>query len=514
MNELENESNFLETLKGEIEVLREDNSQLSSYVSELGEQNASFQEAYDLGLMSLRVEDIGWSRYFGAMSGSDGEITLEDLKIISEKTREYQQFVDLIKRAVELRTSYIWGKGIIIPGLPQGKKKSGNVPHIRSFYENRQNQKTLFSAEAHELLESTAASDGIVLILANVQNKETRLIPLKEIAEIWVDEDFGDEPIAYRREWTHYFAGKQVTKTKWYYVANYKKAKQKTLKTFANVDVEVDPNYVAFAKRFNRTSGELLGLPDTAPALPSYSEFSKLYKAGTSVQLAMASITAKSISNTKAGNKNAALSIAGSKGYGNTVGLLEGQDFQVLNSAGRGYDFSSIRPWASRVAANYGISVVDLLADPGAAGSSYGASETLSGPRHKTIEFRQKQWAEFLREIYAWAVNLEEVEIVFPPIDDPEPYREMQGIRLGIDSGVLGEKQIVELMNNHYNFVTPIEKLPDGFLMPNSIHSLARRDIDTDGQSNKTTQASPNQGTKTGAGEDTLADDMRDDSIS
>lgn len=512
MEDKSTELELFESVKAEIATLREDNSQMSATIEELSFQNELIQEVYNQGLLSLRVEDAGWQQYFGT-HGTDGELSLTDLKKISEKAREYQQFVDLIKRAVELRTSYIWGKGIIIPGLPT-KKKSGNTPAIKSFYDNPRNQKTLFSAEAHEALETTAASDGIVLILAHTGNKETRLIPLKEIAEIWVDADFGDEPIAFRREWMHWAGSTSTRKTKWYYVADYKGAKKKTIKSSSGEDVEVDKTYVAFAKRFNRTSGELLGLPDTAPALPSYSEFSKLYKAGTEVQLALATITAKATSNTKAGNKNTAVAIAGARGYGNTLGLLEGQDLQILNHAGRGYDFASIRPWAARVASNYGISVVDLLSDPGAAGNSYGASETLATPRHKTIEFRQKQWAEFISEIYSWAIGKTGVEVVFPSIDDPDPYRDMQDIRLGIDSGGLGETQIIELLNNHYKFVTPIEKLPDGFLMPNSIHSLARRDIDTDGQSNKTTQASPNQGTKTGAGRDGTGDDMRDDTIS
>jgi hypothetical protein len=461
---------------------------------------------------SLRVEDIGWNvigGFFGVHPDSGG-ITLADLRMVSEKCAQYQELVPLIKHAVELRASFIWGGGVVVPGAHMGGRRSAGKPSAVDRFV-KDNRKLLFSADGWELLEKQAASDGVIVALVHKGSKRVHVLPLREISDVWVDKDWGDEVVAYQRCWNVYTNGQPVEHKRWYYLNSYTGARAKALGE-GTERVAVDDAYTVFEVRFNRLRGNLFGLPDTAPALPAYSELSKVFKAGVDVQLALASMIYKVTNKTTAGNKNSANQVASMRGSGNTAHILEGQDVAPLASAGKGYDFESAIMLASPIASNYGISVIDLLSHSGAAGSSYGAAQNMNLPRSKRIQMRQEQWAEFYRDILSYVAG-EQVEVVFPYVEDEAPLQAIQSANLAWNSGNMTTDEYNELKRRVFKFTTPDKGSPEGVMYPNNENSSLRSDVDPVNAAKAPIQSGAGQGQSTGVGDLTDNSGTRKDRV-
>ena len=314
-------------------------------------QNHELTESLDSVKNMLAFEDRGWEKWWGSFGDDVEGFSLTDIQEISETIREYMVGSPLIKRGILLRRSYVWSKGISIPGVEKTNQR-GVQPLLRRFYLDPTNQDSIFSSNAHEELEGVAYSDGVALAFcSNIGGRKTvRIIPISQITDIRVNPDFPDEIWAYQRSWNRTLSnGSPKTISRWYYTYRFSGTKQKTITTNGKA-VEVDPDTIVVDKRFNGQVGWPLGIPDALPVIAWAKLYSEFLKYGKVMSEALAKFAFKVVSKTSAGAANAAAKVGGSTGSGRTASLVEGQDIVPLNSAGRGYDFNSGRPlaaWAS-----------------------------------------------------------------------------------------------------------------------------------------------------------------------
>lgn len=492
-------------------------------------QNDTMAEALQGAMLALQVENIGW---LGVLQNGadDNGVKLEDLKEISEKCREYVGFTDLMKRGVELRASYVWSKGILFNSDKidkPGSSKRGAKTSLHQFIQANHN--TLFSSDANKELERLAATDGNVIIAIHKDpRKPVMIIPIHQISDVAYNPDDDSDIWAYQRQWsqTDFRTGERTLMKKWYVTDRWD---TDTVKVPDNIGqapniVAVDKDYTVVDVRVNRQVGWALGIPDAAPGLPYYREYNNFMRYGSDVSEAMSRIIFKILNPSAGAAKNSATRVItpGSGGSG-AVSLGGGQDMQALNTAGRGYDFDSGRALAARLASSLEVSVIHLLSDPGAAGSSYGSASNLDMPTKRAMVSRQRTWIDAFERIIRVATK-EEVVVQFPPLDDPDPYREAQVRAVDWGSGVIHADEHRYRIVTETQMQTFHEDVPEGVLLPNNEQSLARRDIDTDGQGGtsastaegtdpdvKTSAASATQGRSTGAGNSGDHNNSRDD---
>ena len=463
------------------------------------EENSDLRESLDDVRRSLAFEDRGWQLISGVMAGDHADgLTLLEVKEISETIRPYIIGASLMLRGVNLRRGYVWSRGVHIEGTEEPKGQ-GRPPALRTFYEKKANQASLFSASAHSEMERSAFTDGVVIGLCYTAINEVRRIPLIEVSDLRFNPDFPDEIWAIQRTWND----GTTTKTRWFYTNAFTGRKQTSI-TVDGQRHPVEANVIAVIKRFNRQSGWPMGIPDATAALPWYEAYSEIMRYGRVVNEALAKLLYKVTSPTKKANNNASAKIAAAEGHGKTAAMVEGQDIQAISTAGKGYDFTSARPVAAMMAAALDVPNIELLSDSAAAGSSYGAAQSLTPSTINAMRFRQDEWVEFFQDIFS-VFRLGSPKISFDPIVEPDFYRTMQGIILG--SQALSDVEYRRLVLDHFNIAGDPAEIPPSL----AIRALAGEPFPRSG----TQAAAPDQGVSNGAGRDTgNSNDLRSDVLS
>lgn len=488
-----------------------DIQRLTEQLAAVAGENEVLREDMTRVMAQLAFEDAGWLNIFRLASGERIEgLTLADVKDASEKIRPYTAGTGLIKRGSDLRTGYIWSKGVHIAGTERSAG-AGRPSTLSAFYRNPVNQASLFSTAAQGELERTAYSDGNVFLLADRGRKTVRRIPITEITDLAVNPDHPEEIWRVQRTWNP-DPNSTTNRVRWYYTNAYTGPRQQSITT-GGQKVEVAPETMIF-HGFNRQVGWPLGIPDALASMPHYYAYRELVGKGRTVAEGMASIIFK-MTNAKsaAGAKNTAVkfnSMAGKSGQ--AASMVEGQDINVLSSAGKGYDFASLRPIAAEIAAPLNVSVVELLADSSAAGSSYGAAQTLTPSTINAMRMRQDEWKALYYEVFQF-FGLNVAEIDFPPIPDTDIYRGIQSLSLAWATGLIHGDEI----RPEYLTALKIPSLhgspPEGVLLPNNEASLARQDIDSDAIPKQA--AAPDQGRSSAAGTNPgVGNDLRRDVLS
>lgn len=400
---------------------------LSEQVEALTTQNGTLAESLQDVTRSLAFEDRGWT-LISELGGDEHEgLTLPELQEISKKIRPYMTGGSLIKRGSELHIGYVWGKGVSIEGTeaPTGR---GRPSDLRKFYMNTVNQESIFSPSAHGEIQRARYSDGNVLAVCNKGSGTVRRIPVSEITDVRVNPDFPEEVWAYQRTWNPDPASTAPEpKIRWYYTNRFSGTRQQFITT-NSVRVEVAPETI-IDKRFNRQVGWPLGIPDATAAMPWFHAYSEIMRYGRVVNEALAKMLYKIVSKSPTGAAAAAVKVADMTGHGNSLSLVQGQDVNAINSAGKGYDFASSRPVAAMIAASLNVPNIELLADSSAAGSSYGAAQSLTPSTLNAMQVQQAEWIEFFHEIFEF-FGFGTPHIWFDPITEPDFYRVMQGITL------------------------------------------------------------------------------------
>lgn len=427
-------------------------------------------EALTRAHLILQAEDVGWRSIFGGFSNSE-EVegpNLKQVKDTSTVIREESVGNPLIKRGLALRASYVFSKGMNIPGWEFSPTAGGRVPskgrpsNKAKFFNNPVNRKYLWSTEAQFELENAAGTDGVIVAMGDNRTKEVRVLPLSEIKNVAVNPEFPSEVVAYLREFVRNDGKKQVTEKYWIYVDWYTGPKQDEIS-----EVPVDKTKTAFDMQFNSKTGWAFGVPDAMAA----TAWSKIYSELVNDGRAMTRVMAKYALTLK-GKKRATMTAAGAQIDGAQAGSVAAMgsdmDMSALATAGKTYDFEGLRPIAAMVATALEVSVIHLLSDPGAAGSSYGSAQNLDLPTKRAIVARQKLWASFYERVILWGIG-EEVRVSFPSLEDPDLYREGQTTALMLATGLVHPEEARPrvLKVGQFEEIRDVADIPAGYVGPN-----------------------------------------------
>lgn len=490
-------------------------AQIEQALHQMTAENELLAERLDNVQMMFKIEDQGWTSLMSSSFDGTAGLDLQQLKDWAKQIEEYLVGNPLIKRGAALRGSYVWSKGVNIPGLTDSSSRKGRKTDLERFYRDANTQAYLLSPEANDEMERAAISSGTYLLVGDDRKKRIKHpVPISEIAAVLRNPDYAGEVWAYLREWNEYDPdGKAAIKQRWIYTDRFPGTRQGTI-SFNKKPVQVEKNLTIFDQTFNSQIGWPLGVPDALAALVWARIYSELMNHGKVMTESLAKWAFKVTQNTQKGAERAGVK-AGHGGAGQTAVVGANNDLTPLSNAGKSYDFNGIRAVAAMVATSLEVSIVHLLSDPGAAGSSYGSASNLDLPTKRAMISRQNLWASYIERILEWATG-ERLNVSFPPLDD-DPYRAVQALALIWNTGLVHEDEMREPILKMGGIKAIHDTAPDNVLLPNNSDSWERNDIDPSGDpaGAPAQAASPDQGQSNGGGgtDSGAKNDLRDDTI-
>jgi hypothetical protein len=464
--------------------------------------NTEHQLEERLSSMSLMLEQRGWTSI--SEYGDEGP-DLDQVKKASSQIRNLMALNPIIKRGSKLRVSYTWSKGVEFGGVKGGGR--GRATNVQALIDNPINQRYVFSPEAHQELEQVAYSDGLALLLGDESAKTFQRLWIGELTADYRNPDNTEEVWAYRRTWQSYNKQDGVPSNIWYFTDTFADKRVATIE-YEGKRETVDQGHLLIDQSFNGQVGWAYGVPDALSAITWVRLYKEFLVNGKIMSDALAQFAFKAVTQSKAGGDNASMKLAQPGASGSTAVLGGGNDLVPISSAGKGYDFDSGRPLAAQIAAGLEVSLVHLLSDPGASGSSYGSASNLDLPTKRAILSRQETWKSYYERILKF-MGVTDPKVTFPTLDEPDFYREVQALLLGWGSGVIDIEEFRVKLLALLNIVSTNAKAPVGVMLPNNEKSLNRKDIDNDGSS-----AGQAQGNDTGVGAGLNANDLRSDTLS
>ncbi|MEV2239512.1 hypothetical protein [Micromonospora sp. NPDC049891] len=326
----------------------------------------------------------------------------------------------LIRHALNLRSSYVWGQGVEITARANGREDGQQDVQgvVRAFLDDPSNQRTFTGANARDQLETFGLGcDGEVFLALFTRpatgRVQTRVLPADEIAEIICDPEDADTPWFYLRRWTHVGrdgSGNPVreVRKRLYPAIDYRPASKPTMYAGTPVDWWSPVLHVAV----NQPLGWRRGIPDAYPAL----DWAKAYKEFLEdwARL-MRSLSRYAWKASAPGGRNAAVrtrlaaapsrdSATGEPNHaGATAVLPPDVQLEAVSKSGATLDSDSGRPLAAMVAAAFGLPVTMLLGDPGLTGAR-ATAETLDDPLERGMTQRRDVWAQVLHRVFRYVI--------------------------------------------------------------------------------------------------------------
>lgn len=346
---------------------------ISEAINPLIAENTELREANAQVQAMFANEDRGWQLLLGGGGDSPYGLDLDEVKAIAEMASTQVSAGAIPKRAADLHFGFVFGNGMEIEGVERQRGKKGAPPSEVRFYENTVNQESIFSGAAQHELQYARFTTGNVIVMCNTSDKTVRRLPFAEVVSVMTNPDFTEEIWAYLREWTSFKPnGESEQKQEWVYTNRYpaSKRRQKTI-SVDKKPVPVAENVTIVDLRANRQVGYTYGIPDAAAGLHWSRAYGEVLRYGQIVNESLAKVVYKVTQKTQKGASNVGVKM-GRGGAGQAATLGEGQDIQLVNSSQSSFNFSAARPLAAMAATAWNVSVVDLLSDSSAAGSSYG----------------------------------------------------------------------------------------------------------------------------------------------
>lgn len=494
-------------------VLAEDQAavQAEIYRTELAElrnalENTQMRAEESMSNLSLLLDNDGWIELTGY--STDGP-SLQQVQTAGKKLRNLVGLNAHMGRGARARYSYIWEGGIHHEGIPEAGRGRTNV---RNIINDPVNQRNFFGASARERQEKGCYSNGHYFVIGEDVKarpstpKRLKPLPIWQITAAIVDPDDSSDLWAIRRSWSTdgildvdtngVLTGSNLNH-EWIFL-NAHKDKESATVAYNGGRETVNRTKRVFMEAVNRQDGWTWGLPDAIAGMAWADQYRKGMLNGLKMQEALATLAFKLKAQTAKGANNAAAKVANSTEKGGTAAMVDGMDVAALATAGRGYDFDSLRPVLAVVATSLDVSVVALSSDPGAAGSSYGAGQLLDMPTMLAMEARRMIHVEFEEEILKW-LGVETPKAWFSPLrDGAELYRELQAFMLPLLQGLYDPQEIRDRTDSFMGW--PSGTVPAGVLTPNNRNSLPLKSIDTDVAGGAPTTAAPDQGASNGVG--------------
>lgn len=453
------------------------------------------------GLDSIRAmigrEDEGWDLWIGGRGQEDGGFNLSDLSAWSDRLTPASNASSWIGRGFRLRAQSYWQGDIQYEGIPSESR--GRGVNVQEKIDHPENQRAFFAKAARTRRERRLYCEGFALWVGNDTTKLIEAVPLKQIVGTFTDPDNEGIIWAYKREWQRRQAdGRPKTMVRWYFTDTYKD-KQVGYITVDGKREKVETGWSAFDMHVNTVEGWKFGMPDALSAWV-WSEYAKdLYSDGMDVSEAMASIIFSASTASGKGAQNAANQFASPMGPGSTAVAGAGGALAALSTAGKGYDFSSIREVVATIATSLDVSSIALTSNPGDAGSSYGSAQVLDLPGKLSALARRDEHVELDLRVLRWMAGKGEasksIKVYFHTLDDgAEIYRKVQAVVLKWQQGLMKPEDAAEQIDDIFG-IPGGYAIPKGILIPNNRGSLPRKDIDADGSTSSGAQAAaPGQG--------------------
>jgi hypothetical protein len=444
--------------------LTQDSRDLEWRVAEVEEDMLRISDAFDRrGTLELT-----------GMSETDSfEIPLATVKKVAATSRAMMTMNPFVKRGVEARIGYIWGKNVQFDG----------VDGIQQYLDD--NRRRLFSPQALAERERVLATDGNMFtahprqayVLSN-QATSFRII-LDQITGSVSNPDDQEDIWYYKREWsTRETNGKtgeivQVDNKRWYPSMQYAVRNERDGKSMPRRwgGVGVDQNYVIQHEAVNRQVGWRWGVPDIMPVIFWAKAYKEYLEDNATLVKAYSRLAwqAKLPANGNGPGLAAQMMTPPSRdpltGESRSVGATQigGQNLEmtpVVNNAST-VDFSKGAPLASAIAAGLEVSQTVITSNSGDAGSN-AAEQTLDLPTLKAMESRQQIHTESFMELFKYWGAAEPV-VVWPQIFSDATKDTITALGTAYELGVLFPQEARAGMLDAFNIAPykPIDEMPD-----------------------------------------------------
>lgn len=377
---------------------------LITRLSQESNNNELLQES--VADLQRALYDPGWIRLTAA---GETEFDPEGLKQMRAICRLFAIKSPLIKRGLNLRSSYVWGQGVEIAARANGKQPGEQDVQavVQAFLSDPSNERTLTGAQARDQLETFGLGCDGELFVALFTRPATghvraRVLPADNITEIISNPEDSAEPWFYLRRWTENGrdeSGNLVRKerTKLHPAIDHRPKSRPQKWGQWDVDWFAPVLHVPV----NQPLGWLRGIPDAYAAV----DWAKAYKEFLEdwARL-MRSLSRYAWKASAPGGRNAAVrtrlataptrdSATGEFNHAGATAILPPDvQLEAVSKSGATLDSDSGRPLAAMVAAALDVPVTMLLGDPGVTGNR-ATAETLDPPTERAMNQRRELWA-------------------------------------------------------------------------------------------------------------------------
>ncbi len=397
--------------------------EVESLRADLGyERDTNLLMLESLADLQLAAEDKGW---ISAEMQAERDFSTEGRKRIAINCELVAAANPLAKRAVQLRTGYIWGEGVSI-SCAQDEVEGGGDPQdvnaiLQAFVDEPRNRNALFGQAAHEDIEHRCATAGEIFYCLPT-NRLTgqvtvRKIEPDEITEIITNPEDRDEDWYYKRVYTRRALGPtdrwaQKTITVYYPALGYNPRGTDRLPKIGDAEVLWDQPVRAVI--LNRpTSRSQRGIGDLYSVLPWIRASKEIMEAWVLLFKALTRYayqvkTRGDRTQDTARRMRAANDAAGPAGNAGGAGAtyVGGNDthLEAVSKTGATIDNDAAKPIVQLISAGVGIPITMLLGDPGVTGAR-AVAETLDAPTKIVMGARRGVHREALLDICDYVIN-------------------------------------------------------------------------------------------------------------
>jgi hypothetical protein len=374
--------------------------------------------------VELGLEDRSWR---ALSTTAETEFTRHGLLTAARLCRVMAIVNPLVKRALNLRSAYVWGEGVEIAARATGPSDDNADEQdvnavVQEFLDDKATLKVFTSAAARETNERTLGTDGVFALALFTMPLTGRVQPREiasdEIVDVICNPDDAAEVWFYKRAWTRRTVsavdGTPVTETvtTYYPDIDYRPRGARPVRVNGEEVMWDAPMAVLTV---NGLSGWQFGIGDAFAAIPwakAYKEFledwAKLVKslsrfawrlsAGSKTKATTAATAIRNATTTDPtglhGDKVGAAPVGGPN-----MGTLE-----AIPKSGATIDSGSGKPLAGMVAAGMDVPVTMLLADPGVTGAR-ATAETLDRPTELMAKQRREVWSDFHKRVLGYVID-------------------------------------------------------------------------------------------------------------
>lgn len=501
---------------------------LAALVPDTDARVETLEEQLDLAqrqITALRLEDEGWRLLAGGSRPEDEGPTLAQIKDMSKLLRPAVAESPLPKQANNLRSSYTFSEKFLIPNLEGATETAGpgrptaetvSLRGLKAFAQSRTAREYVFGKQAQELISTACSTDGVYLLLGDDKDKTVHAVSLVEIQDVMVNPDHPGEVWGYLRQWNPNPSDKESKpKQLWYYTDRFPGKRETSIGEQNSIPVAQDKTIIDLM--VNNQTGWAWGVPDLWAGHVWNRNYLAAIKDGMEVSSLMAWLSAKVKNQSASAGQATGITVGAATRGANVQTYGAGNDIDTYATTGKAYDYDATRPLAALYALAAGVSVVDLLASPSAAGASYGSAQALAPGMRRSIATRRDVIAGWMERVLEWATGMFH-QVTPASIEDIDPYRRAQVVTLAWNTGLFHEDEIRPELAYVANLTLKHDKAPEGVLKPNNKESWARNDIDPkdDPSKPKKTAPSPSQGKSDGTGGtgNTSGNDIRTDKVS